>query len=123
MEYLTLEEYKQLGGTKDVSPFVFINEKEKIDELTFNRIVDATFDKLTEFQKNQIKRTVFLLVEYYMDNPEILEDGLGISNYRVGDINVTINTNSASQQILEQYGVPLNVYKSLSKTGLTRRGI
>lgn len=123
MEYLTLEEYKQLGGTKDVSPFVFINAKEKIDELTFNRIVDATFDKLTEFQKNQIKRTVFLLVEYYMDNPEILEDGLGISNYRVGDINVTINTNSASQQILEQYGVPLNVYKSLSKTGLTRRGI
>lgn len=119
MEYLTKEEYIAMGGTTEVSPDVFISAKEKIDSMTFHRIV---FKEMTDFQKEKIRRAMFLLINFYIENPEYMDSTEIVTNYSVGDIHVTIDKNSLNNSRIIQYGVPNSVYEKLKATGLTYRG-
>ena len=122
MEYLTIEEFENMGGAKDASPKLFSKAKDKINDLTFNRIEKIGFNNLTEFQKNIIIKSLNYLIKYYQDNPEVIENGVNISNYSVGDISVSLGGESSSNDALRLYGVPNDVYDCLKQTGLMRRG-
>ena len=61
-QYVTLEYYKNtFEGTllaDDNADKYLTLASEKIDDVTFNRIVDIGFDKLTTFQKECIQKAV-----------------------------------------------------------------
>ena len=123
MEYLTIEEFEEKGGAKDASPKLFSKAKDKIDDLTFNRIVKEGFENLTQFQQEMIKSCMFDLVTLYIDNPEMLENGLNLASYSVGDISVSLGDANGSDWIFNAYKIPTAVYNNLKKTNLMRRGL
>lgn len=87
----------------------------KIDTLTFNRIVYLGFDNLTEFQKNHIKDAICYQAEYMYEN------GVETSNlksYSVLDISVSINE---KKTVASRYGASEVAYDLLEKTGLMCR--
>lgn len=122
MTDLTIEIYKEKGGIKDVSPLIFEKAKDKINDLTFNRIENIGFNNLSEFQKNVIIKSLNYLIQFYLDNPEMLENGDNISSYSVGDISVSLGGERGSNDALRLYGVPKDMYNCLKQTGLMRRG-
>lgn len=90
-----------------------LKASEKVDELTFNRIVKIGFDNLTDFQKEKIQRAICLHADYIFENGT--EIGL-ISSYSVLDINVSVdNKNSTAIK----YGTNNDTYNLLKQTGLT----
>ncbi len=94
-----------------------LKASEKVDELTFNRIVKIGFNNLTDFQKEKVQRAVCLHADCIYENGT--EMGL-ISSYSVLDINVTVdNKNSTGAK----YGVNSDTYNLLKQTGLTCRVI
>ncbi len=105
-------------GTKipddDIKKYLELAQ-EKIDSITFNRIVRIGFDNLTDFQKEKVQKAICYQAEY------ILENGLESSNiasYSVLDINVSVgNKNTpASQNHMSEIA-----YDLIHKTGLDCR--
>lgn len=89
--------------------------QEKIDSITFNRIVKIGFDNLTDFQKEKIQRAICYQAEY------ILENGLETSNiasYSVLDINVSVGNKNTSASINHMSEI---AYDLIHKTGLDCR--
>ena len=122
MTDLTIEIFKEKGGITDISPLIFEKAKDKINDLTFNRIEDKGFNNLSVFQQNVIIKSLNYLIQFYQDNPEMLENGGNISSYSVGDISVSLGGESSSNDALKLFGVPENVYQCIKQTGLMRRG-
>lgn len=122
MTDLTIEIFKEKGGITDISPLIFEKAKDKINDLTFNRIEDKGFNNLSVFQQNVIIKSLNYLIQFYQDNPEMLENGGNISSYSVGDISVSLGGESSSNDALKLFGVPGDVYNCLKQTGLMRRG-
>lgn len=122
MTDLTIEIYKERGGVKDIPPLTFEKAKDKINDLTFNRIERIGFNNLTIFQQNIIIKSLNYLIEYYQNNPEVLENMENIASYSVGDISVSLGGENGSNDALRLYGVPENVYQCIKQTGLMRRG-
>lgn len=122
MENLTIEEFKKIGGTDSVTSILFELSKDKINNLTFNRITDIGFHNLTIFQKNIIIKSMNYLIKYYIDNPEEIEGNQNLTSYSVGDISVTVDHENTSDKILKIYGIPSNAYNLLKQTGLMRKG-
>ena len=88
---------------------------EKIDTLTFNRIVYLGFDNLTEFQKTHIMNAICYQADYTYENG--LEPS-NLTSYSVLDISVSVdNKNSISAK----YGASAVAYDLLEKTGLMCR--
>ena len=86
---------------------------EKIDELTFNRIVAIGFENLTSFQKEKIQRAVCLHADYIFENgTEIAQ----ISSFSVLDINVSVDNKNS---IEAKYGTNKDIYNLVKQTGLT----
>ena len=96
-----------------------IRASEKIDSLTYNRIVFITFDKLTEFQKEKVQRACCLCAEYFYKR-DIDQVGLGnVTSYKVLDISVSVdNKNNTEDKIKNNYGIDENTYNCLKQTGL-----
>ncbi len=91
--------------------------QEKIDEVTFNRIVGVGFNKLTPFQQEKIKKALCYQIDYIVENGN--EDSDDVSGYSVLDISVTVNStdrNEARKLHISSMG-----YSLLKKTGLTNR--
>ena len=122
MTDLTIEIYKERGGVKDIPPLTFEKAKDKINDLTFNRIERIGYNNLTIFQQNIIIKSLNYLIEYYENNPEVLENMENIASYSVGDISVSLGGESGPNDTLRLYGVPENVYQCIKQTGLMRRG-
>ena len=121
MTDLTIEEYQKRGGI-EVSPRTFDKSKDKINDLTFNRIEKIGFNNLTAFQQREIIKSLNYLIKYYNDNPEVLENSVNIGSYSVGDISVSLDGENDPKDPLKLFGVPKDAYSCLKKTGLTRRG-
>lgn len=90
---------------------------EKIDEVTFNRIVKIGFDNLTEFQKEKVKEAVCAQADYIYDNGYDNEED--VSSYSVLDI--TVNKDSNSKSNAERQGMSSYAYSQINKTGLCNR--
>ena len=94
----------------------------KIDRITFNRIVGIGFDNLTEFQKEKVRESICYQADYIFENGYNSEDNSDISSYSVLDISVNVQTkdnNSKTQAELENMSEL--AYDAIVQTGLTQR--
>ena len=94
----------------------------KIDRITFNRIVGIGFENLTEFQQEKVRESICYQADYIFDNGYNNEDNSDISSYSVLDISVNVQTkdnNSKTQAELECMSEL--AYDAIVQTGLTQR--
>lgn len=118
MSYVDSTYYKEtFGGT--ILPEGSINQKlerasDQIDTLTYNRINGKGFNKLTEFQKDKVKKAVCIHAEFieqygsYIDMP--------LSGFSAGSTSVSFNANKVNGITTTQ-----EVLNYLKQTGLTCR--
>ena len=110
------------GGSisaNDLSKYLKL-ASEKIDEVTFNRIVRIGFDNLTDFQKEKVREAVCAQADYIHENGYDEEDMRGISSYSVLDISVTKGGNETITEA-EKNHMSSYAYDQIKKTGLTCR--
>lgn len=91
--------------------------QEKIDSITYNRIVAIGFDNLTEFQKEKISKAICYQAEYIFQNGYNNEDNRDISSYSVLDISVSVD-NSNNKTIAQKVNMSEIAYDLVHKTGL-----
>nr|DAZ26148.1 MAG TPA: Head Tail Connector Protein [Caudoviricetes sp.] len=92
--------------------------QEKIDSITFNRIVALGFDNLTEFQKEKIKEAICYQAEYIYENGYNNENNRDISSYSVLDISVSKDNSSGNKTIAQRNNISEIAYDCIHKTGL-----
>lgn len=87
--------------------------KQKIDEKTYNCIIDKGFKNLTIFQQEKVKNACCYQVNYYYENGT--DEDIDISSYSVLDINVSLRNNQgeASYNCMSK-----SAYSELKQTGL-----
>ena len=92
--------------------------QEKIDDITYNRIVDIGFDNLTNFQKECIQKAMCYQAEYYYTKDN--DDLSNVTSYNVLDISVTIDksSNKTEAEINKMHKF---AYSNIKKTGLASR--
>ena len=90
-----------------------------IDSLTFNRIVRAGFENLTEFQQELIREAVELHADFCYDNAELLESPL--SSYSINGVSMSFD----KSKIVTVGGITTSseVYSLLMQTGLCCRSL
>jgi hypothetical protein len=92
--------------------------QEKIDSITFNRIVAIGFDNLTEFQKEKIKEAICYQAEYIFENGYNNENNRDISSYSVLDISVSKDNSNSNKTIAQKENMSETAYDYIHKTGL-----
>ena len=92
--------------------------QEKIDSITYNRIVAIGFDNLTEFQKEKISKAICYQAEYIFKNGYNDEDNRDISSYSVLDISVSVDNSSANKTKAQKLNMSEMAYDLVHKTGL-----
>ncbi len=92
--------------------------QEKIDSITFNRIVKIGFDKLTEFQKEKIKESICYQAEYIFENGYNNENNRDIASYSVLDISVSKDNSNSNKTMAEKENMSEIAYDYVHKTGL-----
>ena len=89
--------------------------QEKIDSVTYNRIVDIGFDKLTEFQQEKVKKAICYQAEYIFENG-YNDGGAGVASYSVLDISISVDANKQSRA--SKLSMSEIAYDYIHKTGL-----
>lgn len=92
--------------------------QEKIDSITFNRIVAIGFDNLTEFQKEKIKEAICYQAEYIFENGYNNENNRDISSYSVLDISVSKDNSNSNITIAQKENMSEIAYDYIHETGL-----
>lgn len=93
--------------------------QEKIDSITFNRIVKIGFNNLTNFQKEKISKAICCQAEYVKRNGYNNEENRDISSYSVLDISVSVD--SSKKSIAQKLSMSEIAYDYVHKTGLDSR--
>lgn len=94
---------------------------EKIDSITFNRIVARGFDNLTKFQQEKVQKAVCYQAEYIFENGYNDEKKEDVASYSVLDISVNVKTDSEKTQA-EKECMSEMAYDLINKTGLATKG-
>ena len=92
--------------------------QEKIDSITYNRIVAIGFDNLTEFQKEKINKAICYQAEYIFKNGYNDEDNRDISSYSVLDVSVSVDNSSSNKTKAQKLNMSEMAYDLVHKTGL-----
>lgn len=93
--------------------------QQKIDSITFNRIVAIGFDNLTEFQKDRISKAICYQADYVYVNGYNNEENSDISSYSVLDISVNVQTkDNTSKTEAEKKCMSEIAYDYVKQTGL-----
>lgn len=92
--------------------------QEKIDSITYNRIVAIGFDNLTEFQKEKISKAICYQAEYIFKNGYNDEDNRDISSYSVLDISVSVDNSNFNKTKAQKLNMSEIAYDLVHKTGL-----
>lgn len=116
--YFDVYKGKKFVG-EDVEEYLKLAQ-EKIDSITYNRIVARGFDNLTEFQQNNIKKAVCNQAEYIYENGYDDENTGDIASYSVLDISVTTNTSGNKSQASMAH-MSARAYSLIEQTGLSGR--
>lgn len=96
---------------------------EKIDSITYNRIVRIGFDKLTPFQKEKVQKAICYQAEYIMLNGFNDEEKETIESYNVLDISVNVKSKDENEKtVAEKECMSEKAYDLISKTGLSSKG-
>ena len=91
--------------------------QEKIDSITFNRIVRIGFDNLTDFQKEKVQKAMCYQAEYIFENGT---ETSNIASYSVLDINVSVGNKNTPASLNHMSEI---AYDLIHKTGLDCRGL
>ena len=90
--------------------------QEKINSITFNRIVKIGFDNLTEFQQEKVREAICYQAEYiYMNG---YNNG-NVSSYSVLDISVTVD--KSNKTAADRLYLSEEAYDAIHQTGLDCR--
>lgn len=92
--------------------------QEKIDSITYNRIVAIGFSNLTVFQQEKIRDAICYQAEYIYSNGYNSEDNRDISSYSVLDISVSVNNSNSNKTIAQKENMSETAYDYVHKTGL-----
>lgn len=120
-QYITKEYYTDIfKGTavpsEEVEKYLELAE-EKINDITFNRIVKIGFNNLTSFQQENIQKAICKQAEYYFENG--INSFSSVSSYSVLDI--TVNVDNSSKTEAQKAGMCEFAYMYINKTGLASR--
>ena len=120
--YVNKEYYSNTFGGKNI-PDEEIEQylelaQEKIDSITYNRIVAIGFDNLTEFQKEKISKAICYQAEYIFQNGYNDENNRDVSSYSVLDISVSVDNSSNNKTIAQKVNMSEIAYDLVHKTGL-----
>ena len=123
--YVSEEYYlNKFKGTipKDEIKKYLMLAQQKIDSITFNRIVGIGFDNLTEFQKDKITYAMCYQAEYIKEKGYNDEDNSDISSYSVLDISVNVQTkDNNSKTQADRECMSEVAYDLIKQTGLSSR--
>lgn len=117
--YATENEYADLfPEAAEVSEDALRQASRHIDSLTYNRIVQAGFENLTEFQQGIIKEVCCKQAQFEVENADIVDSVL--SSYSINGVSMGFG---AGWNIVTQNGVAMrrDVYSLLEQTGLCCR--
>ena len=113
-----LNNFKGTILTESIEKYLELAQ-EKIDSITYNRIVKIGFSNLTDFQQDKISKAICYQAEYIFENGYNNEDNRDISSYSVLDISVTADNSSETDA--EKEGMSEIAYDYIHKTGLDCR--
>lgn len=114
--YLDVFKGKKIA-VEDVEKYLILAQ-EKIDSITYNRIVAIGFDNLTKFQQEKIKDAICYQAEYINENGYNDEDNRDISSYSVLDISVSNDNSNSNKTIAQKKKMSEIAYDYVHKTGL-----
>lgn len=92
--------------------------QEKIDSITFNRIVGIGFDKLTAFQQEKVSNAICLQADYIYECGYNDEDNADIASYDVLDISVNVDRNNKNTAAKKNH-MSERAYDLIKQTGLS----
>ena len=120
--YVNKEYYSNTFGGKNI-PDEEIEKylelaQEKIDSITYNRIVAIGFDNLSEFQKEKISKAICYQAEYIFQNGYNDENNRDVSSYSVLDISVSVDNSSGNKTKAQKLSMSEMAYDLVHKTGL-----
>lgn len=104
----------------DIEEYLELSQ-EKIDSITYNRIVAIGFENLTEFQQDKISKAICYQAEYIFKNGYNNEDNRDISSYSVLDISVSVDSSNANKTKAQKLNMSENAYDLVHQTGLDGR--
>lgn len=92
----------------------------QIDTLTFCRIREIGFERLTAFQQDQIRYVTCLLADFIYENKDELESML--SSYGINGVSMNFS-NGVNVTKVQGVMIRTDIYTELEKTGLCCRMI
>ncbi len=92
----------------------------QIDTLTFCRIREIGFDRLTAFQQDQTRYVTCLLADFIYENQDELESMM--SSYAINGVSMTFS-NGVNVMKVQGVMIRTDIYAELEKTGLCCRMI
>lgn len=92
--------------------------QEKIDSITYNRIVAIGFNNLTNFQQEKIRDAICYQAEYIYTNGYNDENNRNVSSYSVLDISVSVDNSNNNKTIAQKENMSEMAYDYVHKTGL-----
>ena len=102
---------------KDIEKYLELSQ-EKIDSITFNRIVAIGFNNLTEFQREKISKAICYQADYIFQNGYNDENNRNISSYSVLDISISVDNSNDNKTIAQKLNMSEIAYDLVHKTGL-----
>lgn len=117
--YATVEEYTQLlPDAMEVTASDLRQASRHIDSLTYNRIVAAGFENLTQFQQEIIKEVCCRQAQFEVENEDAISSVL--SSYSINGVSMNFGS---SWNVFTEHGVAMrrDVYSLLQQTGLCCR--
>lgn len=102
---------------EDIEKYLELSQ-EKIDSITFNRIVAIGFNNLTEFQREKISKAICYQADYIFQNGYNNENNRNISSYSVLDISVSVDNSNDNKTIAQKLNMSEMAYDLVHKTGL-----
>ena len=119
-QYATIDDFKELFKSELSDEELDLKlqlASERIDTITFNRIVGLGFDNLTSFQQENIKLATCFQANHMINN--FNNDLSSLSGFSVLDISVNLNEDSKGKA--NKLNMSEEAYDFINKTGLTNR--
>lgn len=118
--YATKDDFYEIlpDSAVDVTETDLLQASRHIDSLTYNRIVAAGFDNLTEFQQGVIKEVVCRQALFEVENTDAISSVL--SSYSINGVSMQFGS---SWNVFVEHGIAMrrDVYSLLQQTGLCVR--
>ncbi len=115
--YATITDYLEFGNGAIPQEQIegrLRHASRQIDTLTYNRIVAAKFENLTEFQQGIIKESCCLLADFLYENADLL--GSALNSYSVNGVSMSFG--GVTVDIINSVPIRRDIYALLTQSGL-----